>query len=206
MMSNLLTMRKLNLILILSFSFLFAAAQDQEGKTEVFRNSLKVNPLSFFSGTFQMSYERLIGSDKSLNFSAGLTYKDSEDENVTGYKGEFQFRYFILQRETPRANRRLYFAPFIFDQYSEVLQHNAYNGLGISGKYQYDVNSFGTGIVMGVNWVFSKRFVIDAFIGGGVRTSNARPSYNNYFIDDSLFGYAYKGIFPRIGLDLGFTF
>ena len=199
-------MNRLKLILILSFSCLFASAQDQAVKQDAFRNIFKISPLSFFSSTFQVSYERLTGSDKSLNFSAALTYKDSENEAVTGYRGEFQFRYFILQHETPRAKRKLYFAPFIFDQYTDVTEHGyyyyPYQG---PGDYSYKVNSFAAGVVGGVNWTFAKRFVMDIFVGGGVRTSNAK-NINTYYYNDGLMGYAYKGIFPRVGFDLGFTF
>ena len=66
-------MRKFNLIVLISFSYLFVNAQDQ-GSAAAYRNSIKISPLSFFSSTFQLSYERLVGMDKSLNFSVGLTY------------------------------------------------------------------------------------------------------------------------------------
>lgn len=203
-------MRKLSLIVLLSFAYFFVDAQDQVIEPDAYpapyRNIIKINPLSFFSSTFQMSYERLIGSDKSLNFSAGLTYKDDDYESVSGYRGEFQFRYFVLQRETTRAARKLYFAPFVFDQYTEVIERN-YNSYPYQAldEYRYKVNSFGAGVVMGVNWTFAKRFVLDAFVGGGVRTSNMNNVTNSY-IDNGLMGYGYKGIFPRVGLDLGFTF
>jgi hypothetical protein len=202
-------MRKFSLIIFLGVTCLFVSAQGQDSKPAVYRNSLKVNPLSFFSSTFQMSYERLIGTDKSINISAGLTYKDSEEKSVNGYKGEFQFRYFILQRETPRVCRKLYFAPFIFDQYTEVTDRNYYYYYpypGYDDNYSYNVNSVGVGIVMGVNWVFAKRFVLDAFVGGGVRTSNEPARSKEYYYEDGLMDYGYKGIFPRVGLDLGFTF
>jgi hypothetical protein len=205
---NPLTMRKLSLIVLICLSNLVVSAQDNGNEPKVYRNSFKINPLSFFSSTFQMSYERLVGEDKSLNFSAGLTYKDSDDESVSGYRGEFQFRYFVLQRETANASRKLYFAPFVFDQYTDVTDRNYYYSYPYAGydeTYKYNVNSFGAGIVMGFNWIFAKRFVLDAFVGGGVRTSNLEK-ISNYYFDDGLMGYGYKGIFPRVGLDLGFTF
>lgn len=199
-------MRKLSLIVLLSFSYVFVAAQDQVMEPQGYRNSIKIDPMRFFSSTFQISYERLVCSDKALNFSAGLTYKDDDYESVSGYRGEFQFRYFVLQRETTRAARKLYFAPFVFDQYTDVTERNFYyDPYQVTDEYRYKVNSFGAGIVMGVNWTFAKRFVIDAFVGGGVRTSNMNNPSNSY-IDDGLMGYGYKGIFPRVGLDLGFTF
>jgi hypothetical protein len=201
-------MRQFSLIIFLCFAYSVVSAQDQESKPVVYRNSLKVNPLSFFSGTFQMSYERLIGTDKSINISAGLTYKDSDSKTVNGYRGELQYRYFVLQRETPRASRKLYFAPFVFDQYTDVTDRDYYYSYpypGYDDNYHYTVNSVGAGIVMGVKWVFAKRFVLDAFVGGGVRTSNL-PRHSEYYYEDGLTDYGYKGIFPRIGLDLGFTF
>jgi hypothetical protein len=197
-------MRKFNLIILLSISFLFAAAQDQGGGP-VYRNSLKINPLSFFSSTFLMSYERLTGNDQSLNFSAGLISKDSDNKTENGFRGEFQFRYFVLERNIYNPARKLYFAPFVFDQYVDVTDRNTYNIYGVLETRHYNVNAYGAGIVMGVNWVFSRRFVVDAFLGGGVRTSNMNTN-DNIFNDDGLMGYGYKGIFPRVGLDLGFTF
>jgi len=38
-----------------------------------------------------------------------------------------------------------------------------------------------------------------------VRTSNL-PKRVDYYYEDGLMDYGYKGIFPRVGLDLGFTF
>jgi hypothetical protein len=201
-------MRKLKLIVLICLTYFTLAAQDKESESNAYRNSFKINPLSFFSSTFQMSYERLVADDKSLNISAGLTYKDSDDESVSGFRGEFQFRYFVLQRETANASRKLYFAPFIFDQYTDVTDRNYYYSYpypGYDDTYRYNVNSFGAGIVMGFNWTFAKRFVLDAFVGGGVRTSNLKKN-SDYYFDDGLMGYGYKGIFPRVGLDLGFTF
>lgn len=199
-------MRKFNLVILLSFSYLFVVAQDQISEPAAYRNSIKINPISFFTSTFQLSYERLVGKDKSLNFSAGLTYKDSDNESVSGYRGEFQFRYFVLQRETNRASRKLYFAPFVFDQYADVINRNYYNYLNqIQEEYRYKVNSFGAGVVIGVNWTFARRFVLDAFVGGGVRTSNM-DNNSNFYLNNGLMSYGYKGIFPRVGLDLGFTF
>ena len=198
-------MRIFNLIVLLSFSYLFVNAQDQ-GSAAAYRNSIKINPLSFFSSTFQLSYERLVGMDKSLNFSVGLTYKDSDYESVNGYRGEFQFRYFVLQRETIKTNRKLYFAPFVFDHYTDVTERNYnYNFSTSQDFYRYRVNSVGAGVVIGVTWTFAKRFVLDTFVGGGVRTSNMNNN-SQFFINDGLMGYGYRGIFPRIGLDLGFTF
>ena len=198
-------MRKFKLIILLSFSYLFVAAQDQGSEPAAYRNSIKINPLSFFSSTFQLSYETRIAKDQSLNFSAGLIYKDTDSKSVNGYRGEFQFRYFVLQRETISAVRKLYFAPFVFDQYADVIDRNYYNYIGTQDIYHYKVNSFGAGVVMGVNWTFARRFVIDTFVGGGVRTSNMNNRSSSY-IDDGILGYGYKGIFPRVGLDIGFTF
>ncbi|MEI6750628.1 MAG: DUF3575 domain-containing protein [Bacteroidales bacterium] len=201
-------MRKFNLLLILSITFLYAVAQDQGEKQVTFLNSIKVNPLRFVSSTFHMSYERLIGKDKSLNLSAGLTYKDSENESVSGYRGEIQFRYFVLQHKTDEVCRKLYFAPFAFDQYTDVTDHNYYDPYNLypsSQDNRYFVNSFGAGLVAGLNMIFAKRFVLDAFVGGGVRTSNMDRN-SSTFLDNSLMGYGYKGIFPRIGFDIGFTF
>lgn len=198
-------MRKFNLIVILSLCYIFVAAQDQGSLPAAYRNSIKISPLSFFSSTFQMSYERLVGQDQSLNFSAGLIYKDSDSKSVNGFRGEFQFRYFVLKRETFNATRKLYFAPFVFDQYADVTDQNYFNFGGSQDIYSYKVNAFGAGIVMGVNWVFSKRFVIDTFLGGGVRSSNMDKTQDSYN-DDGIMGYGYKGIYPRVGFDLGFTF
>ena len=200
-------MRKFNLIILLSLSCLFAAAQDQASIAPSYRNIIKIDPIRFFSSTFQLSYERLVDKDKSLNFSAGLIYKDTESESVNGFRGEFQFRYFILEREIYNPARKIYFAPFIFDQYVDVINRNYYNSSGMQEQYSYKTNAFGGGIVMGVNWVFSKRFVIDAFLGGGVRTSNMDKNNNVYYTNNNgIMDYGYKGIFPRVGLDLGFTF
>ncbi len=200
-------MRKFNLIMLLSLSCLFAAAQDQASIAPSYRNIIKIDPIRFFSSTFQLSYERLVDKDKSLNFSAGLIYKDTESESVNGFRGEFQFRYFILEREIYNPTRKIYFAPFIFDQYVDVINRNYYNSNGIQEQYSYKTNAFGGGIVMGVNWVFSKRFVIDAFLGGGVRSSNMDKNYSAYYTNNNgIMDYGYKGIFPRVGLDLGFTF
>jgi hypothetical protein len=203
-------MYKFSLIVLLSISFLFVVAQDKGNEPAAYRNSISINPIRFTTSTFQMSYDRLIGKDKSINISAGLTYKDNESESVSGYRGEFQLRYYVLQHETARVSRKIYAAPFVFDQYTDVTDKNRYSydpyGNGtLQSDYRYNVNSFGAGFVMGLKWIFAKRFVLDGFVGGGVRTSNRNNSSSAY-IDNSLMGYGYKGIFPRIGVDIGFTF
>jgi hypothetical protein len=169
--------------------------------SETYRNLFKVSASMFTRNTFQMGVEHLFTPTTSLLVNAGMNFRDNESNSSWGIGAEAQLKFHVYGQINPRNSHRLYFAPYLLNNYEET-KRRSYNG---SGYEEYSSESFdavGLGIVFGWSFSFANRINLDIFTGGGIRKSfNENTQYYN-----TIWDYGYSGINPRLGIDVGFWF
>jgi hypothetical protein len=60
-------------------------------------------------------------------------------------------------------------------------------------------------MLFGWSFSFANRINLDIYTGGGLRKTFNYDN-NAYYYDNGVFDYAYSGISPRLGIDIGFWF
>jgi len=184
------------------------AATAQDTKEKDYTGIVKFSPIQFLYNTFQLGYEQRMTKVSSFNISAGISYVDNDNKYTEGYIGEFQYRYYILREETSTENtlHNFFIGPYVTFKYFNMERKSydyIWNGTTnisttISEKDKF--NAYNFGILAGINNVVAKRFHIDLYLGGGIRTSDA-SIFDKNFTDPG-----YKGIAPKFGFDLGINF
>jgi len=170
-----------------------------------YRNILKMSASLFVRSTFQLGLERYINPNTSFYLAGGLTFKDSDYENVWGVRGEAQMRFHVFTLISPRSSNRLYFAPYLADQYFEIEEH-VYDNYGQYSWQTDTFNALGTGMLFGWSYSFANRINLDIYTGGGIRKTFGYDPGESYYYNDGIFDYTYSGIVPRLGVDIGFWF
>jgi len=182
-----------------AFAQILATAESPETK-----NLLKMSISQFTQSTFQIGYERFINPTTSLYLAAGLSFEDSENNKLWSVRTEAQMRFHVFTVVKPKVSHRLYFAPYLLNQYYET-ENKLYDN---NGNYYWQTDSFdaaGGGMLFGWSFSFANRINLDIYTGGGLRKTFNYDDNNTYY-DDGIFDYGYSGIIPRLGIDIGFWF
>ncbi|MEO5600616.1 MAG: hypothetical protein ABIR06_06800 [Cyclobacteriaceae bacterium] len=76
-----------------------------------------------------------------------------------------------------------------------------------NNNYEEDITNWGLGFTIGYQKTLWQVLFLDAFVGGGVQFSNTIVSGQapdqNYYYYDGILDPAYKGILPKIGMNIG---
>lgn len=156
------------------------------------KNALKINPMSALVKTGNVSYERAIAPNQSVQlgvFYSGLGLGDFRYEGF-GLTPEYRF-YFGGNKEVLNGG---YVAPFLRYQQFQVKDKDT------DAKARFETK--GGGVVMGWAKSWKSGFVLDIFAG---------PSYNDIRFksgqesDFDIKG-GIKGFGLRTGISIGFTF
>ena len=175
---------------VLAFLTAIGGAKAQEtGRS----NAIKLNPLSLFLATGNVSYERAVGESKSLQLGVFYSSFTLSDLKYTGYGVTPEFRfYFAGARE---ALNGVYVSPFV-----------RYQSFSLAYKSTDDKASFttiGGGATIGWQKMWDSGFVLDIFAG---------PSYSsaNFKTDTDQEQYnirrGFSGFSVRTGITIGFGF
>jgi hypothetical protein len=194
----------LSILIVASASGAFAQILATANSPE-YKNILKMSVSQFTRSTFQMGYERFVAPTNSLFLAAGLSFEDSDYNKTFGIRTEAQMRFHVFTVIKPKDSHRLYFAPYLLNQYFET-ENMTYDNNGNSMWQTDTFDAFGGGMLFGWSFSFANRINLDIYTGGGIRkTFNYDPSENTYY-NESVFDYGYSGIVPRLGIDIGFWF
>ena len=160
--------------------------------------------LQFTRCTFQMGYERFFKANTSFFLAAGLAFQDTDYEKVWGVRTEAQMRFHVYTVIKPKESNRLYFAPYLLNQYFET-ERQEYDNYGNSTWKLNTFDAFGAGMLFGWSYSFANRINLDIYTGGGIRKTF---NYENrdYNSNNGVFDNHYSGIVPRLGIDIGFWF
>jgi len=198
-------MKKILLVIAILLTFSVSRAQVfATANSPEYNNIMKMSVALFTQSTFQMGYERFFEPNTSFFLGAGLTFKDTDYDKAWGVRTEAQMRFHVYTVIRPKDSHRLYFAPYLLNQYYET-EGDVYDDQGNPSWQISTFDAFGAGMLFGWSYSFANRINLDIYTGGGIRkTFNYDDAdYNN---DNSVFDYGYSGIIPRLGIDIGFWF
>lgn len=201
-------MKKATTLTIATIFWTVCAAQDISDTTYI-KNFFYLNPLPIINNTFQLNYERHLSNNVGLLLSTGYTLVDSYDDGKRGGNGEIQLRIYLS--DTQNKTRRLfYFSTYVRYQYIETTP-GIYLWNEVKQEYYFKdipnsyINSYSSGLLIGLKWIFQTRLTFDIYIGGGMQFSNVKgeqiPSngYGDYVGN-------YTGPLPKLGLQFGYNF
>jgi hypothetical protein len=177
------------LVLITAFAAAVFGANAQEGN----KNAVKINPLSLFLATGNVSYERAVSENQSFQLGLFYTGVGISDLKYSGLGITPEYRFYIAGHK--QVMNGVYVAPFL-----------RYQNFSIKDKSTDDKVSFtsmGGGALLGWEKTWGSGFVLDIFIG---------PSYNSGKIKEDVdeedwdVASGIDGFTLRTGITLGFSF
>lgn len=174
-------MKKLLLTAVIASSIFAAKAQDA-------KNTIKINPLSAFLSTGSVFYERKLDENSSLQL--GVAYSGLKLNDI-GYHGVVitpEYRFYTGKK----AIEGLYFAPFLRYQHFNVK----------ANENEGNLSTYGGGILLGRQWVFTTGFALDLFAGPSYSSGDYKITAGS---EPNLSGNI-EGMGIRIGIALGLGF
>ncbi|MBN8664957.1 MAG: DUF3575 domain-containing protein [Chitinophagales bacterium] len=164
---------------------LVASAQDGEKK-----NLVKVNMLSPLVRTGSFFYERKIGTNSSLQLGVFYTGSKFDELKLRGFGITPEFRYYASEKG---AMEGFYLAPFLRYQHYEITE------LMNKGT----LNTFGGGLLIGKQWIFTKGISVDMFAGPSYNTGSVKviDGTDNFDLPGGVNGFG-----VRAGLTVGIAF
>jgi len=185
-------------------------------------NAIKIYPTNFARAEFRIGYEHYFKDRKnSISIVPSIVLKDTPDETLEGWQLMGQYRLYLshLRADKDQTFWGLHNFGFyaglysLYFDYSEDYMrgdHDPVTNEYIMSRYHKDVSSIEGGALIGLQIDITKRFLIDFYVGGGIRYTDLEDSYipppNSWVEDYGVFDYEYQGVKPSIGLSLGMTF
>lgn len=182
-------MKKINGIKFL-VSFLLAGSLALPAMAQ--NNVVKLNIFSPIVKTLNMSYERVISDNSSLQLGFFYTGAKSGDVKLSGFGITPEFRFFLSETPAPDG---VYIAPWV--RYQNLDADNPVDNA--SGK----LTSFGGGVIIGRQWIFKEIVSLDIFIGPQYLVATADPDVGS---EDAIEVTSGSGFWFRAGLNLGIAF
>lgn len=171
---------------------LFAAINQVNAQEGPALNAIKINPLSLFIATGNVSYERAVNQTQSAQLGLYYSGMSMGGLKYSGFGITPEYRFYIAGQR--QALNGVYAAPFV-----------RYRSYTLSDKETSDeasLSSIGGGATIGWQKASSSGFVFDLFIG---------PSYNklkfkNETDEEEFDTELGNGLGVRAGFTLGFAF
>lgn len=212
-------------MLVLSVLFISMSTYAQENTEPFFKqNALKISPVEFGKAEFQLTYERYFNDrSSSLSIMPSIILEDSFNESQEGYQLMAQYRFFLthLRKDQGKSVFGFHNIGFYAGVYGLALDYQKDYMAGywddftmdyIENEYTHDQTSYEGGAIIGLQIDISNRILLDMYIGGGIRKTDATdtidddPNIDMYYRDYNVFDREYNGVKPRLGLQLGILF
>lgn len=152
---------------------------------------IKLNFLSLVIKTLNVSYEKVLDTNNSMQLGVYFTGASSGDTDFTGFGITPEYRFYLSETEAPNG---VYVAPFL--RYSSLTVENE---VTIS---KATLSSFTGGLVIGRHWIFNEKVSFDVFLGPKYSSSSIKLKSGT----DSFKTSALDGFGIRFGLTLGYAF
>ena len=181
---NPLTMKRKLWIALIAFMVTF-------GTTLKAQNVIKINILSPIVKTFNVQYERALTTSSSLQLGFFYSGFSTGDTKFSGFGITPEYRFYLSNSDAPAG---VYIAPFVRYQSFKVEDDVT------ASKADFTV--FGGGVILGKQWIFKEKIVLDIFLG---------PTYSSGNVDvtsgtDTFETDAFDGFGLRTGISFGFKF
>lgn len=157
-------------------------------------NVVKLNLFSPIVKTVSVFYENAFSENKSAQLGFFYTGTSIGDTKFTGFGITPEIRFYLSETVAPEG---FYAAPFIryqnFDLTEEITDSKA------------TLSNFGGGLLIGKQWLFKERIVLDAFIGPSYVSGSIKVE--NSGTDEDIFETGVlDGFGVRAGLSFGIAF
>lgn len=180
-------MKKIVVVLLCCSLFQLVNAQERP------LNAVKLNPLSLLFITGNVTYERAVSENQSVQlgvFYSGVRLSDLKYSGL-GITPEYRF-YFGGHKE---ALNGVYAGPFLRYQHFKLKDKSS----GDEAKY----SSFGGGGVIGWEKAYESGLVLDLFVGPAYYSGKLGDNSNQNEFDVNA---SFDGFTIRTGITLGFSF
>ena len=187
------------------------------------RNSVvKLSPFEFSRAEFKLSYEQYILDRRhSVLISPTIILKGDEEDQRKGWRAMLQYRYYLSHLNDANGNEFIgisnvgiyaglyglyldYNDKYVQSIWDPVQQKN------VISNNERSIKSQEGGAIIGLQVDLTQRFVIDFYVGGGIRNSDTEYSSDEpttYHPDrGGIFPYDYIGVKPTFGFMLGLLF
>lgn len=154
------------------------------------KNTIKINILSPIVKTFNVQYEAKVKADASFQLGFFYTGYSSSGTDFSGFGITPEYRMYLGDTEAPQG---VYVAPFV--------RYQSFNLTDPSSKGT--LSTFGGGLILGKQWLFKDKVVLDLFIGpsyssGSVKVTSGGSTFD---VPSTLNGFGL-----RAGMAFGFAF
>ncbi|MDZ4716008.1 MAG: DUF3575 domain-containing protein [Cytophagales bacterium] len=145
---------------VLLTAFMFSGASAQEKS-----NVLKINILSPIVRTLNVQYEKKISADGSLQLGFFYTGFSTGGTSFSGFGITPEYRFYLSDTEAPQG---IYIAPYLRYQSFDLTEDMSAS----KGAF----TSFGGGLILGKQFIFKEKVVLDLFIGPSYSPSTVKVS------------------------------
>lgn len=152
---------------------------------------LKINILSPIVKTLNVQYEQVISASSSFQLGAFYTGASSSGTTFKGFGITPEYRFYLSESEAPQG---VYVAPFVRYQNFTLTED--------SSSSEGTLSTVGGGLILGKQWVFKERVVLDIFIGPAYSSGSVKVKSGTDSFDTG----AFDGFGVRTGLCFGIKF
>ena len=177
-------MKKLLLVALLFSATYFKGYAQSE------KNTLKINPISALLRTGSVFYEHKLSEKTSVQLGAAYTGMKISDTKFSGLALTPEFRFYPKQN----ALNGLYTAAFLRYQDYRVKDEES------TAKGSY--SSFGGGVLLGRQWIYSSGFTLDLFFGPSFNSGKVKADDGS---NEPEINSAIDGLGLRAGVLIGFA-
>lgn len=191
-------MKKVLVMAAAFFAMTMGAAQAQS-------NIVKVNILSPVVSTGSFFYERTIADDKSLQLGLFYTGFSIGETKFSGFGVTPEFRKYLSSSK--QAPEGFYLAPFLrYQSFNLKTEYSDWSSEseGETTTAEASYNTIGGGLLVGKQWVFADRIVLDTFFGPNYNHGNIKAKDGS--TEEQFETGAFGGFGIRTGIALGLKF
>jgi hypothetical protein len=180
------------------------------------QNLVKLNPLSLFTKTIAMSYERVLSDNMSFQLGAQYTFPRKASifgSDILGDNGELnrfavtpELRYF----PSGHAPTGFYLAPFVryvnFSAKGDITKDINGDNTPETFSGKITQNTYSLGGVIGGQWLFGEHVSLEAYIGPYLSLGNLKVSQNLSEDDYNVPASLNFPVWIRSGITVGYAF
>jgi hypothetical protein len=154
-------------------------------------NTFKINILSPIVRTLNVQFEHALSETSSIQIGAFYTGASVGDTQFAGFGLTPEYRFYLSESPAPQG---VYVAPFArFQNFKLTTDIDDSEG---------KITTFGGGLIIGKQWIFKEKIVLDLFIGPQYNSGSAEVTSGSSSLDVG----SADGFGVRAGLSLGIAF
>ena len=171
----------------------FVAALSSVNAQEVQQNAIKINPLSLIFATGNVSYEKAVSSNQSVQLGVFYSGFSLSGLKYSGFGVTPEYRFYFAGKK--EALNGVYAAPFH--------RYQSYNLTDKDTDDKTKFSSFGGGATIGWQKMWNSGFVLDIFAGPAFNAGKFKSDADE---DEFDLTFGMNGFGLRTGITLGFGF